>query len=297
MTQGSVGLVSSRVRNIRVDQHPCPPRTTAGVDAPVPLRRSVMTPSCPHLATGVHRHRLAIRRSAAVLVAALVIGGAPAGRPCARRHSRCGRGSAAGAALRRHAAIVARPARVDPGGPRAGSRHRPGAGTGTGTEPAPAPMPETPLEAVTRVLTDDLHVGRTEPACGGAAVRARDPRRRLVFRRDAGGAPQRPGGSPVCRSTCCPTGPSLPVRPPRSGRRCASASRTATTRSPTRPGSIAAPTSSIDRRGTRSPNATTRRSSASIPAAASPADQDAMALALYSERGARPWPHCGRHLR
>ena len=32
------------------------------------------------------------------------------------------------------------------------------------------------------------------------------------------------------------------------------------------------------------------------PAAASPADQDAMALALYSEQGARPWPHCGRHL-
>ena len=32
------------------------------------------------------------------------------------------------------------------------------------------------------------------------------------------------------------------------------------------------------------------------PAAAAPADQDAMALALYSERGARPWPHCGRHL-
>ena len=32
------------------------------------------------------------------------------------------------------------------------------------------------------------------------------------------------------------------------------------------------------------------------PAAASPGDQDAMAFALYSERGARPWPHCGRHL-
>ncbi len=32
------------------------------------------------------------------------------------------------------------------------------------------------------------------------------------------------------------------------------------------------------------------------PAAASPADQDLMAFALYSERGARPWPHCGRHL-
>jgi hypothetical protein len=33
------------------------------------------------------------------------------------------------------------------------------------------------------------------------------------------------------------------------------------------------------------------------PAGASPADQDAMAQALYGERGARPWPHCGRHLR
>jgi hypothetical protein len=33
------------------------------------------------------------------------------------------------------------------------------------------------------------------------------------------------------------------------------------------------------------------------PAAASPAEQDAMAYALYTERGAQPWPHCGRHLR
>ncbi len=33
------------------------------------------------------------------------------------------------------------------------------------------------------------------------------------------------------------------------------------------------------------------------PAAASPADQDALALALYHERGSSPWPHCGRHLR
>jgi len=32
------------------------------------------------------------------------------------------------------------------------------------------------------------------------------------------------------------------------------------------------------------------------PAAASPADQDGMAFALYTERGASPWPHCGRHL-
>lgn len=32
------------------------------------------------------------------------------------------------------------------------------------------------------------------------------------------------------------------------------------------------------------------------PAAASPADQDAVAFALYSERGARPWPQCGREL-
>ena len=33
------------------------------------------------------------------------------------------------------------------------------------------------------------------------------------------------------------------------------------------------------------------------PAAASPGEQDAMALALYTERGSRPWPNCGRHLR
>jgi peptidoglycan hydrolase-like protein with peptidoglycan-binding domain len=33
------------------------------------------------------------------------------------------------------------------------------------------------------------------------------------------------------------------------------------------------------------------------PAAAAPSDQDAMAYALYSERGAQPWPHCGRYLR
>ncbi len=32
------------------------------------------------------------------------------------------------------------------------------------------------------------------------------------------------------------------------------------------------------------------------PAAASPADQDAMALALYRASGSTPWPHCGRHL-
>lgn len=33
------------------------------------------------------------------------------------------------------------------------------------------------------------------------------------------------------------------------------------------------------------------------PASASRADQDAMAFALYGERGHRPWPQCGRHLR
>jgi hypothetical protein len=32
------------------------------------------------------------------------------------------------------------------------------------------------------------------------------------------------------------------------------------------------------------------------PAAATPAEQDAMARALYADRGAQPWPHCGRHL-
>ena len=29
---------------------------------------------------------------------------------------------------------------------------------------------------------------------------------------------------------------------------------------------------------------------------ASPADQDAMARALFAERGSQPWPECGRHL-
>lgn len=33
------------------------------------------------------------------------------------------------------------------------------------------------------------------------------------------------------------------------------------------------------------------------PAQASPADQDAVALALYRSRGASPWPRCGRALR
>jgi hypothetical protein len=32
------------------------------------------------------------------------------------------------------------------------------------------------------------------------------------------------------------------------------------------------------------------------PAAASAADQDAMAMALYRSSGSSPWPHCGRHL-
>jgi resuscitation-promoting factor RpfB len=32
------------------------------------------------------------------------------------------------------------------------------------------------------------------------------------------------------------------------------------------------------------------------PAAASPADQDSVALALYRERGASPWPRCGSAL-
>lgn len=32
------------------------------------------------------------------------------------------------------------------------------------------------------------------------------------------------------------------------------------------------------------------------PAQADPADQDAMAFALYGERGAQPWPTCGRYL-
>ena len=33
------------------------------------------------------------------------------------------------------------------------------------------------------------------------------------------------------------------------------------------------------------------------PAAAPPAEQDMRAKMLYEQRGARPWPHCGKHLR
>jgi hypothetical protein len=33
------------------------------------------------------------------------------------------------------------------------------------------------------------------------------------------------------------------------------------------------------------------------PAAAAPADQDAMAMSLFRMSGSSPWPHCGRHLR
>lgn len=32
------------------------------------------------------------------------------------------------------------------------------------------------------------------------------------------------------------------------------------------------------------------------PSQASPADQDALALLLWQQRGNQPWPHCGRHL-
>ena len=34
-----------------------------------------------------------------------------------------------------------------------------------------------------------------------------------------------------------------------------------------------------------------------LPSAATPQDQDRMAYRLYEERGAQPWPVCGRHLR
>lgn len=34
-----------------------------------------------------------------------------------------------------------------------------------------------------------------------------------------------------------------------------------------------------------------------LPHNASPAEQDARALRLWSERGDRPWPVCGRHLK
>jgi hypothetical protein len=157
----------------------------------------------------------------------------------------------------------------------------------------PAPQPETPLEAVTRVLTatytwderslrvEELQFLLGIDADGWYAAATLAAHRRAL----------ESAGLPVDRLPV-PAGPSPEQWA--ALRQCESnGDYTITNPSGTYRGAY-----QFDR---STWNSVAGRHDPSLvgvdPAAASPADQDAMALALYIERGARPWPHCGRHLR
>ena len=246
-----------------------------------------MTPSCPHPAPGTHRHRLAVRRSAAVLVAALVIGGAPL---VARA---LGDDPTPGAAV---PSIVRRPLVSVPA-----AADLDIAPTPPTTSPAPENepenepenQPETLLEAVTRVLTAtytwDERSPRVEelqfllgiPADGWYAAAT------LAAHRIA----MESAGLPIDLLPV-PAGPAPEQWA--ALRQCESnGDYTITNPSGKYRGAYQFDRSTWD--------SVAGRNDPSLvgvdPAAASPVDQDAMALALYLERGARPWPHCGRHLR
>lgn len=225
-----------------------------------------MIPSSPHHGSAIHRHRLAIRRSAAALAAAIVIGGAP----LVARALGDDPVPAASAIDSPSAPPEARP----PGNPAQPRRPEdlvgPGPGrqdTGrdTGRSRTRAREPAGVAVRARHPRDDrDVHVGRTRPAsrccrpCSGSTS-------------TAGTRPQRsrrtgaPSSSQGCRPTCCPLRPSRPVRRPSSGRPSVSVKPVVTTRSPTRPGSTAGRTSSIGRPGTRSPSATPLASSGPIP--------------------------------
>ncbi len=100
----------------------------------------------------------------------------------------------------------------------------------------------------------------------GRPRRSRISARTSTLHRNRSMSPRRPHRSsrtcPRPRPRRYPTSRRL-ARRRASGPPCVSANRAATTRSRVGPGSTAAPTSSIVRRGTRSPSATRRRSSAS----------------------------------
>ena len=245
-----------------------------------------MTPSCPHPASGIHRHHLAIRRSMAGFVAALAIVAAPlvaraleddpvpaAAVPQPLR-------SEAAAQRRNVAPPLSIPTVADRAAEIAPS-------PAPSPEPSAVPVPETPLEGITRVMTATYTWDERSPHVEQLAVRARDPRRRLVCRQDAGGASRGAG-----------------VRRP-AGRH--SAHQADSRRSGSR--AVGCPTASVESGGDytitnpsgkyrgayqfdRSTwNSVAGRYDPSLvgvdPAAASPADQDAMALALYGERGAQ----------
>ena len=253
-----------------------------------------MTPSCPHRASGVHRHRLAIRRSAAVLVAALVVGGAPL---VARALGDTpATGPAVPQALRSDATVqsLRGPLVSIPAVPELGANDAP--------EPAPEPRietepaPETPLEAVTRALTAtytwDERGARVSELQFALGIRADGwySAATLAAHRSA------------LESAALPVD-LLPVEPIPAG---PAPEKWAALRQCESNGDYTITNPSGKYRGAyqfdRSTwNSVAERHDPSLvgvdPAGASPADQDAMALALYSERGARPWPHCGRHLR
>jgi hypothetical protein len=233
-----------------------------------------------------------------VLVAALVIGGAPL---VARA---LGDDSVPGAAvpqvLRSDATLqsLRGPLVSIPEVPELGADIAPEPAREPAPEPVPEPVPapETPLEAVTRVLTAtytwDERSPRVEELQFALGIRADGwySAATLAAHRSA----LESAGLPVDL---------LPDRPVPAG---PAPEKWAALRQCESNGDYTITNPSGKYRGAyqfdRSTwNSVAERHDPSLvgvdPAAASPADQDAMALALYSERGARPWPHCGRHLR
>ncbi len=197
-----------------------------------------MTPQSP--ARGVHAHRNLVRRSAAFVVAAVLVGGVP---------------------LVAHA-ITAEPITVEPA-----------------TEPVPV-APESPAAPESAPAETAPGPDSSIPDLGKDLRAALAPVVEEVL-------PSEPAPAPEV----VPPGPS--------------ADQWAALRDCESGGDYSITNPSGKYRGAyqfdRSTwNSVAERHSAVLvgvdPAAASPADQDAMALALFTERGARPWPHCGRHL-
>jgi hypothetical protein len=251
-----------------------------------------MIPSSPHPGSAIHRHRLAIRRSAAVLAAALVIGGAP----LVARALGDDAVPEAGASELPKAEPFGNPTAQSPADPQVPSVPDLGAGLVAETPPEPEVVPESPLEIATRVMTDTYTWDERGP---------RVEELQVVLGIDADGwysdttlAAHRSAlefaGLPIDR---------LPVAPIPAG---PAPERWAALRECESGGDYTITNPSGKYRGAYQFDRSTWNSVAerhapglvgADPAAAAPADQDAMARALYSERGARPWPHCGRHLR
>ncbi len=252
--------------------------------------------SSPHHGSAIHRHRIAIRRSAAVLAAALVIGGAP----LVARALGDEPVPAAGASGSPSVSPEARPSgdATAPSlvGPRRPSVPELGAEAPREPEAALVNRPESPLELATRVMTDTYTWDERGPrvevlqAVLGIDVDGWYSAATLSAHRSAlefAGLP----------TDLLPVAP-LPPGP--------SADQWAALRQCEAGGDYSITNPSGKYRGAYQFDRSTWNSVAerhaprlvgADPAAAAPADQDAMAQALYSERGARPWPHCGRHLR